>query len=497
MRSSALAALTGVLLALASPAHANDRLPRRLRPGYRIAQVEVQKYMAFILERVFLGSIRKLAYGDDGWVQRRGKADDLVDEVVNLLLPQAKRIMSDAVFGTGETYLRIARPRLREEARKAALEGLKISRSGALRGMLPIQGAGERALNDRLERALLEDMGDYAAQWVEGAVGLPLRGRGRNWVRPLPSKWEKRYRAATREAVHRYVYWWLRKKERLSLTQLALTRTREQLDRDRHRGPIWGVASGASQEAWAQNRLRIGFRWGFLDWQIDRRRIRRRMDQDLAQGTWALARMVKELMAPETMRQALEKLDRLAEKALERPELKEDLERYPESLPRLRRKLQHLKRKLDPIFNRAMARVKLPADMPPRLQDLTREHGRRFMREELEPNLVLAIGREAGALTAKRQLKRSLPDLAADALARFDRANLTREAQGQARAFVRKQVLPKAREELAEALRAAGQDEFSMGHERFDERVKRLMRRFDVGRLIEREAERQLSKGNR
>src|SRR5207245_1545052 len=97
------------------------------------------------------------------------------------------------------------------------------------------------------------------------------------------------------------------------------------------------------------------------NWEIDRRRIRRRMDQDLAQATWAMTRLVKELDAPETARELDRELKRQMREELEKE--REKTEQYPTTGDELQRQMQKLKERMNPILDQAMGKVKLPADM--------------------------------------------------------------------------------------------------------------------------------------
>jgi hypothetical protein len=481
-----------LLLVPTSASAANDRLPQRLRKGYSVAQAEVKRYLRYILGKVWTEPLGKLRRGRPTLRRLRDRAEATVDEIVHLTLPQAKRILGDAVFGTGATHLRLTRPELREQARRAAVAGLSDpspARSVA-EAVERMGGVAERRLNDRLEQALLEDMEDFVQQRVEGALGLPVQGRGRAYVRRLPDKWESVYQKEARLEVHRYLYWWLRKRQRLALGHLSMSMSREALDRARHQGPVWRLLSGISDEAWAQNRLRIDFKWGHLNWEIDRRRLRRRMDQDLAQGTWAMARLVKELSSPRTQAEATKELERQVEQALDGPAQRKEAERYPDTALQLRRDLQPLKETLDPLFNRAMERVELPADMPPELQELAREHARRFMREEMETSLAAAIRRGAVARSAGARVRERLGAWVGEALRRFDPgAGAPRLAT---KDFVRKETLPRVREKVDDALRAAGIDEFTVGRERQQRAIERVMRHNRFERAIDEAVDREL-----
>jgi hypothetical protein len=238
----------------------------------------------------------------------------------------------------------------------------------------------------------------------------------------------------------------------------------------------------------------MDFKWGRLNWEIDRRRIRRRMDQDLAQGTWALSRLAKELLAPETQRQIRERLRRRVREELDREPLRREAERYPDSRGTLQERLQGLKQELDPIFNGAMDKVPLPPDMPPDLQGLTREHGRRFMREELEGPLARAIRNEASSRTAARRVGERLPGWVADALVRFDpgRAEAA-DARRRARDHVRAEVQPKAEEEVREALRDAGRNDLEWDGAARSKAVRDVLSRARFGEALGREVDRQLS----
>src|SRR5262249_8508407 len=150
--------------------------------------------------------------------------------------------------------------------------------------------------------------------------------------------------------------------------------------------------------------------------EINRRRIRRRMDQDEAQATWALSKLVKELTAPQTSKEIQQELEKRVREELAKGELRKQAEEYPVSRKELEKKLERLKQEMNPIFNKAMAKVELPDDMG----GLAREHGRRYMREELDGPLADAIRRGATPHTARRRVEERMGQWVADAMARFE-----------------------------------------------------------------------------
>jgi hypothetical protein len=290
------------------------------------------------------------------------------------------------------------------------------------------------------------------------------------------------------------MYWRLRKKERLELTRLARSKTQDELDRAWHTGDIWGMTSAASYEAWAMNRLEMDFKWGRPNWEIDRRRIRRRMDQDQAQAAWALAKLARELTSPETVREAEQHLGRRIEEELSKEPLREKAEQFPKTGEELRRRLERLRQELDPIADKAMDRVKLPPDIAP----LAREHGRRFLREEQDGQTLLGIQRHAAALAAAKRVRAQLPQRVADALARFDPGRGTQDASAlrrQALEHVKKEVAPEIGEEIEASLRDSG-----LGHKVGNDAsrsaaVREVVRRTGIDKAIESEVHRQLRAG--
>jgi hypothetical protein len=458
------------LVFFAAPAFGNDRLPKRLREGYDVARAEVRKYMRYVLPKVFGERIRALVAEKLPRPVLDERAGEVVDEIVHLLLPYAKKVTGDVLFGTDSTHVRITMPERRAAALRAAALALpgRATPAQSVRDAIEQLGSvAERALHDRIEQALLEDMEDYVQLWVEGATGLPLRGRPRHWMRPLPREWKEPYERQSRAQVHRFLYYWLRKRQRLALSHLATSMTRDEIDRARHEGPVWRLLSGASHEAWAQNWLRMDFKWGRVNWEIDRRRIRRRMDQDLALGTWALARLAKEVTSTETVRQASAYLDRRLREELSKPPLKERAERFPHGARELEQEMQRLLPELDPIFNRAMDRVPLEREMPPDIREIAREHGRRYGREELGGALTQKVRLHASGVAAARRVRDRLPGWVSEALGRFDPGEGGRgDLRRRARDFVRKETLRKVRGEVSEALREAGFDELVWSEKR-------------------------------
>jgi hypothetical protein len=473
-------------------AAANDRLPERWREGYAVARGEVQRYMGYILLRVWgerLGTLRAQAPARAALARQ---ADATTDEIVHLLLPEARRIVRDGVFGTDSTHLRLTQPELREKAAQKTLSAIRERQSSPSRTVLLPGMMAEEALDDRLEQALTEDMEDYAQQWVESAVGLPVQGRSRARMRPLPEKWASRYAEEARLPVHRFTYWRLRKRRRSPLTFMAFSMSREELDRARHEGPVWSLTAGASYEVWAQNRIRLDFRYGRHNWEIHRRRIRRRMDQDLAEATWAMARMVKELHEPETLNRLQSHLEkRLEEELAKQPKLAAD---YPRTRSELSKTLERVRRELDPIMNEAIGRVPFPKDMTAPLRDLAGLHGRRFMHEEMSSQAKQALGRAATPHIAERRVGDRLPGMVRDALSRLDLPPPPADRLAPARAGVKKEVRPYLLEEIREALRLSGQGESQPmrpegGGPPPEERI---YEKLNVDRAIDHEVERQL-----
>jgi len=195
------------VLLIADGAAANDRLPKQLREGYGVALDEVQSYTRYILRKVWVPVIGELAAENLPKQMRAAKAAELVDEIVHLTLPQAKRITRDVLFGTGTTHVRIARPELREKALAAIGSLYKEGKPASVAEAVEQAGnVAQRDLVDRIDQALREDLESYTQEWVEGAAGLPLQGRPRSWTRPLPGKWEKPYQGEARKKAHWFTY---------------------------------------------------------------------------------------------------------------------------------------------------------------------------------------------------------------------------------------------------------------------------------------------------
>jgi hypothetical protein len=488
------------LPAAASASPGNDRLPKRLHEHYGMAIKESQKYAAFILQKVFKQKIEVLkALNPDPEILRL-KTYGLVDEIVHLILPYTTNVMQDIVLGSSATYLRITMPdrgvvQGAAAAAKAAAaktmdpKGNKDPVAAMREAIMQMGGANERELNDRLEQALTEDLEDYVQRRVESQTGLPEEGRPRGWVRPLTDQYEEPYQNVSRPRVHQYTYWWLRKRRRLELTHLASTMTQEELDRAQHTGDIWGLTSGISYEAWAQNRLKMNFKWGRLNFEIDRRRIRRRMDQDEAQATSALAKLVKELSAPETTQEMEKQLEKRVKEELGKGDLQKKAEDYPNTRKDLEKDLQRLKKEMDPIFNKAMAKVELPDDMG----GLAREHGRRYMREEMDAPLSEAIRKGATPHTARKRIGERLGQWVGDAMTRFEEnPNLSPEEQRKrAQKQVKEHVDPLVQREVEDTLRDTGA--MPSVKER-DKAVKDVLRDIPVDDMIDKEMDRYFKK---
>jgi hypothetical protein len=500
------------VLLFATSAVANDRLPARLRAPYAKSFAEARKYVRYILRKVWrpkIAALRGKHAGDRKALQ--SKTDALVDEISHLLLPYGKKLVHDVVFGTGETHLRLTMPERKKASREAALASLQAFSTGSGGGPPPKSpseamqqalseagGTYEREVNDRLDQALAEDIEDFTQREVESRVGLPVAGRTRDRMRTLPAKWEKPYQEIAREEVHRFNHWYLRKRRRLQLAHLAATQSQEELDRARHTGRVWGITSGISYEAWAQNRLRIDFKWGRFNWETDRRHIRRRMDQDEAQATWALAKLVKELTSPGSTRELENHLQKRVREELSR-DLRAQAEQYPRTAPELEQRLQALRRELDPIMNRAMDRVKLP-DLPDNLKELAREHGRRYTHEEMQNDLGRAIQREAMPYAAAQRVSNSLGMWVSDALARYETAPGTQppeEARSRVLDHVKKEVRPLIDESIERTLGEVGLDEKLWNQETRKRTVRDVKERFDLDKAIERETDRQLNESGR
>ena len=198
----------------AGSALGNDRLPPRVREHYGRGRAESEKYLRYLLEKVWGERVSKLAASGVGPSERAARADAMVDEIVHLALPSALRYTRAAIFGTRGTHLTIVAPEL---GRAAPPGKAGPPAKSAQEAIAQLGGAAERAVEDRLEQALAEDLGDMAQQWVEGAAGLSVQGRSRARVRPLPTQWEKPYQDLARGAAQEYTYWWLRKRDRKSV----------------------------------------------------------------------------------------------------------------------------------------------------------------------------------------------------------------------------------------------------------------------------------------
>jgi hypothetical protein len=439
-----------VLTSLASPAQANDRLPPRLRPAYARALGEARKYVRFLIDKIWAPKLAALVVSTPDARLRRGRAARLVDELVQLVLPHSRRLLQDVIFGTGETHLALTLP---ERGKLAPLRPGQSPLTGDLikDAIDRASRVQERALEDRLEQALAEDLEDHVQREAEGRVGLRVVGRPRELVRPLPRTWRKPYEKV-REDVHRFVYWWMRRRQRLKLTHMARTMTPAEIDRARH-GEMWGVTSAVSYEAWAQHRYRMDFKYGRFDWEVHRRRIRRRMDQDQARAGWGLTRLVRELTSPETQEEMRRHLDRRVDEELSRAPLREKAEGFPDSGPELQKQLERLKQELEPIMDRAMDRVELPPDM----RDLARVHGRRFAHEELEGELPRSIQRGAAPYAAARRVRERLGDWVQGAKARLDLGERPADTRSR-KETLRREVMPLVDDEIEGSLRQSGLD---------------------------------------
>jgi hypothetical protein len=486
---------------LPAQSRGNDRLPVRYRTAYESGIAEAKKYQRYILRKVWAGRLHKLRAEGLDPKALAARAEEVVDEAVHILLPQTRKIAEDVLYGTGHTHLRLTFP----ERHKLAVGALKAT-TGAKpknvgeavqQAIDQVGGTYERELTDRIEQALVEDAEDFVQREVEGALGLPVVGRPRHLPRPLPPKWEERY-AKARSDVHTFDYWWLRKKRRMQLTRMATAMRPDEIDAARHDGRIWGLVSAASQETWAQNRLRIDFAWGHLNWEIDRRRIRRRMDQDLAQGAWALAKLVKEVSAPETNEAIRKHLDQRVREELSKPPLRERAEQFPTTARALEKALSGLSREIDPILNRAMDRAQLP-DLQGALKELAREHGRRYAHEELGGELMRIIQRRAAPMAAAKRVRDRIPGLVASSLNRFDpgrageRADVVRR---KALEHVHQEIDPVVDEEIESALREGGRDHELLGRSSRAKAIGDVRREFEIDRQIEKQV-RQTLEGRR
>jgi hypothetical protein len=496
MRQPALIALLAALVS-ATSARANDRLPPRLREPYAAAMKHVRKYIPYILRKVWRPKIAELYQQRKNPAALKARVDEMVDEIVHLLLPYTSKLLDDAVFGTRETHLRITMPERLAMAERAAQARLKAGPTGTpksaneavTQAMRYAGSVAERELNDRLSQALTEDVEDFTQREVEGYVGLPLVGRPRGAMRDLPQQWETPYEAQVRRDVHVLTHWYMRKKRRLQLTHLAMTMSHKELDRARDKGAVWALTSDISQEAWAQNRLRVDYVWGRPNWEIDRRRIRRRMDQDEAQATWALAKLVKETASSKTSRAVREHLDRRAEEEMKKH--RAEAERYPDTRAELERAMEGLTREIDPILNRAMDRVKLPG-LRDDLRELAREYGRRYVHDDLRGEIGGAVQRAAAPHVAARRVREQLPAWVGEAVSRFEAPESAKddELAKKLREHVKTQVDPRIDDEVTDAMRAAGMEHTVWNKAAREKTVRDVSKRFRFDEAIDREIER-------
>ncbi|MBI3071822.1 MAG: hypothetical protein HYY84_06790 [Deltaproteobacteria bacterium] len=482
--------------AFAVPASANDRLPKRIQGPFGIARKEVQKYTKYILEKVWRPRLAELKASEPDPKKRAEKADAMVDDIVHILLPYTTKVVDDVIFGTGETYLKMTMPKrglvaLGGKPGTSAVPASGNPTDALKQAVADLGGAHERELNDRIQQALTEELEDSAQREVERALDLPVRGRGRETPRKLTDQYEPPYMEKIRRDVHSYIYWALRKKYRLELTHLAMSKSQEEIDRAEHTGDIWGITSAASYEAWAMNRLEIDFKWGRPSWEIDRRRIRRRMDQDQAKGAWAFAKLVKELTSKETLSAANNEIDRRIGEEMAKGPLREKAERFPGTTKELREAFERVKDGLDPIADRAMDRVKLPPDM----EALARENGRKFLREELGEEMTLAVQRHAIPWAAWRRVNDRLPGMVRHALDRFDPGVLTGAARRKkAAAHVRTAITNEIDDDIDVTLRELG-DQSDLGNPGLRERrVREVRKKTGIDKAVDAEIRRHLKR---
>jgi len=473
------ALLCGFTLSIAPPSNANDRLPPRLHKAYTRGLEESRRYARFIIDKVYQPKLAEILVSTSDPALRRGRIGKLVDEAAHLLLPQARRILNDVVYGTGETHLAVTFP---ERGKLAPLQPGENPMTGHMLkdAVDKASRVHERALTDRLEQALSEDLEDYVQRESEGRTGLRVVGRPRGYSRPLPKEWQGPYRQI-RDEVYRYTYWWMRKRQRMKMTHMARTMTPDEIDRSRDK-EMWGVTSAISEEAWAQNRYRMDFKYGRFNWEVNRRRIRRRMDQDEARAGWGLTRLVRELTDPETQEALKKELEQRVGKALDQPGLREEAEKFPESGPELQKKLGGLKKELDPSIDKAMDKVELPPDM----RGLAREHGRRYAHEDLDGELTKSIQRGAAPHAANKAARDKLDDLVGAAAARVDLADPPPASNEARRKQIKQHVDPAVDEDIESSLRRAGLDHELAGKEDRARAVKKVREQFQLDDAIER-----------
>lgn len=482
-----------VLLLTPAGAQANDRLPPKLRKAYKVALGEVKDYVRYILEKVWKPRLAELRAKGSGAAGLSAEAQTSADDIVHILLPHGEKLVNDVLHGTSETHLRLTMPRRGLMGRRLASAGnsaTDVARA-AREALETLGGPNERLVHDQLMQALTEDVDDFVSREVETSLGLPAKGRSRRQVRPLSSAFQQPYAERIRQRVQRFSYWWLRKKKRMELGKLAAGNSQKALDEARYTGAIWGLTALASKEAWSMTRLDIDFKWGYPNWEIDRRRIRRRIEQDLSDGTWALSKLVKELGSLRTQKEVEQHLDRRLREELSKGPLKEKAERYPTTAKELGEELDKLRKELDPILDRAMARVKLPEDMAP----LAQEHGRRYVHDAMGPKMTGAIRRAAGPIAAARRASEQLPGLVAKALRSFEPGALepgSKAYRAKAKGHVKREVAPLLNEEIENGLRGAGLDrelESARGRKRA---VQEVYKRHGIEEALEKQTAREL-----
>ena len=172
----------GCILALgaaSSSARANDRLPPRWQEGYGLAITEVRNYARYIAARVWREKLGQLRTQRLPRAHRARVVEGLVDEMAHLLLPAARRMTRDALFGTESSHLRLVRPDLRAKALRSAVDAYKARAQGAgnLHEVLSqATQSAEQSLDDRLEQALTRTWRITRKSWSRRLSASPCKG---------------------------------------------------------------------------------------------------------------------------------------------------------------------------------------------------------------------------------------------------------------------------------------------------------------------------------